>query len=58
MAKKGRLEKASLYVHFEGLTTDSYFGKTRPPGERSDRKKAFITLFWLENMISDMSSGF
>ena len=26
---------------FEGLTTDSYFGKTRPPGERLDRKKAF-----------------
>ena len=52
------VKKASLYVHFEGLTTDSYFGKTRPPGERSDRKKAFITLFWLENMISDMSSGF
>ena len=70
MVKNGGLEKsislctfenghiAFLYVHFEGLTTDSYFGKTRPPGERSDRKKAFITLFWWENMISDMSSGF
>ena len=56
--QKWGLEKASLYVHFESLTTDSYFGKTRPPGERSDRKKAFITLFWWENMISDMSSGF
>ena len=48
----------SLYDHFEGLTTDSYFGKTRPPGGRSDRKKGFLTLFWWENMISDMSSGF
>ena len=56
--QKWGLEKASLYVHFESLTTDSYFGKTRPRGERSDRKKAFITLFWWENMISDMSSGF
>ena len=57
MVKNG-VKKASLYVHFESLTTDSYFGKTRPPGERSDRKKAFITLFWWENMISDISSGF
>ena len=56
--QKREVRKASLYVHFESLTTDSYFDKTRPPGERSDRKKAFITLFWLENMISDMSSGF
>ena len=37
-------EKVSLYVHFEGLTTDSYFGKTRPPQERSDRKRLFNTL--------------
>ena len=58
MVKNGGLEKASLSVHFEGLTTDSYFGKTRPPGNRSDRKKAFITLFWWETIISDMSSGF
>ena len=40
--QKWGLKKASLYVHFEGLTTDSYFGKTRPPGERSDRKKSFF----------------
>ena len=44
--KWGVRKQAFLYVHLEGLTTDSYFGKTRPPGERSDRKKAFITLFW------------
>ena len=56
--QKWGVKKASLYVHFEGLTTDSYFGKTRPPGERSDRKKGFLTLFWWENIISDMSSGF
>ena len=29
----GRVKKASLNVHFEGLTTDFYLGKTRPPGE-------------------------
>ena len=38
------VKKASLYVHFEGLTTDSYFGKTWPPERRSyRRKKAFVT---------------
>ena len=58
MVKNGGKKKASLYVHFEGLTTDSYFGKTRPPWGRSDRKNAFLTLFWWENMIFDMSSGF
>ena len=36
------VKKASLYVYFEGLTTDSYFGKTRLPGERSYREKAFL----------------
>ena len=34
------------------------FGKTRPPGGGQIEKKAFLTLFWWENMISDMSSGF
>ena len=34
-----------MSIYFEGLTTDSYFGKTRPPGERLDRKKAFLTFF-------------
>ena len=52
------VKKASLYVYFEGLTTDSYFGKARPPGERSYRKKGFFTLFWWENMISDLSIDF
>ena len=57
--QKWGLKKASLYDHFEGLTTDSYFGKTRPPGGSGwIEKKAFLTLFWWENMISDMSSGF
>ena len=31
--------------------------KQDPLGE-VDRKKGFLTLFWWENMISDMSSGF
>ena len=44
MVKMGDLKKASLYVHFEGLTTDSYLAKQDPLG-RLDRKKAFLTLF-------------
>ena len=30
----------------------------KPPGGGHIEKKAFLTLFWWENMISDMSSGF
>ena len=30
-----------MSIYFEGLKTDSYFGKTRPPGERLDRIKGF-----------------
>ena len=56
--QKWGIKKASLYVYFEGLTTDSYFGKTRPYGERLYRKKGFFTLFWSENMISDLSIDF
>ena len=53
------VKKASLYVHFEGLTTVSYFGKTRPPlGGLHIEKKVFLTLFWWKNMISDLSSSF
>ena len=55
--KNGGLRKASLPVHIEGLTTDSYFGKTRFPAGGQIDKKAFLTLFWWENMISDLSSG-
>ena len=58
MVKNGGFKKASLYVYFEGLTTDSYFGKARLPGERSYREKGFFTLFWWENMISDLSIDF
>ena len=54
----GVFKKASLYVYFEGLTTDSYFGKARLPGERLYRKNGFFTLFWWENMISDLSIDF
>ena len=45
MVKNGGLEKASLYDHFEGLTTDSYLAKPRPPGGGQIEKKAFLTLF-------------
>ena len=56
--KWGINKKASLYDHFEGLTTDSYLAKQDPLGGGQIEKNAFLTLFWLENMISDMSSGF
>ena len=52
------VKKASLYVHFEGLTTDSYFGKNKTPWGKLYNKKGFLTLFWWENMISDLSSCF
>ena len=35
--------KKLLYVHFEGLTTNSYFGKWRPLGRHHIEKKAFLT---------------
>ena len=35
-----------------------YLAKQDPLGGGQIEKKAFITLFWWENMISDMSSGF
>ena len=56
--QKWEIKKPSLYVHFEGLTTDYDLTKTRPPGGRSDRKKGFLTLFRWENKISDLSNGF
>ena len=40
--QKWGVKKASFYVYFEGLTTDSYFGKARPCGGRSYRKMAFL----------------
>ena len=42
--QKWGLKKASLYVHFEGLTTDSYFGKTRCPGGGWIEKRLFNPL--------------
>ena len=57
-SKMGGFKKASLYVHYEGLTTDSYFGKARPLGRGHIEKMGFFTLFWWENMISDLSIDF
>ena len=39
--QKWEIKKPSLYVHFEGLTTDSYLSKTRPPGGKLDKKRLF-----------------
>ena len=44
MVKSEGLKKASLYDHFGGLTTDSYFDKTRPPGQNVDKKGLFNPL--------------
>ena len=45
MVKNGGLKKASLYDHFEGLTTDSYLAKQYPLGGGWIEKKPFINLF-------------
>ena len=45
MVKKGGLKKASLYYHFEGLTTDSYLAKQETLVGSWIEKKAFLTLF-------------
>ena len=42
MVKNGGLKKASLYVHFEGLTTDSYLAKQDPLGGGWIEKKGFF----------------
>ena len=41
MVKNGGLKKASLYVHFEGLTTVSYLAKQDPLGGGQIEKRAF-----------------
>ena len=41
MVKNGGLKKAYLYVHFEGLTTDSYLAKQDPLGRGQIEKKFF-----------------
>ena len=45
MVKNGGLKKASLYDHFEGLTTDSYLAKQDTVGGAWIENKAFLTLF-------------
>ena len=45
MVKNRGLKKASLYDHFEGLTTGSYLAKQEPLEGGQIEKKAFLTLF-------------
>ena len=45
MVKNGGFKKASLYDHFEGLTTDSYLAKQDLLGGGWIEEKAFLTLF-------------
>ena len=45
MVRNGGLTKASLYDHFEGLTTDSYLAKQDTLVGGWIEKKAFLTLF-------------
>ena len=56
--QKWGILKASLYVNFEGLTTDSYSDKTRPPGGVHIEKRVFWHSSDEKNMISDLSSSF
>ena len=41
IVKNGGLKKASLYDHFEGLTTDSYLAKQDPLGGGHIEKRLF-----------------
>ena len=41
MVKIGRVKKASLYDHFEGLTTDSYLAKQDTLGGGRLEKRLF-----------------
>ena len=45
MVENGGLKKASLYDHFEGLTTDFFLVKQDTVGRGWIEKKAFLTLF-------------
>ena len=42
--QNGGLKKASLYDHFEGLTTDSYLAKQDPLGGGQIEKRLFNPL--------------
>ena len=44
-SKMEGVKKASLYDHFEGLTTDSYLAKQDTLGGGWIEEKAFLTLF-------------
>ena len=59
MVKNGGKKKHLCMTILKVWQLTLYFGKTRPPwGGQLYKKNAFLTLFWWENMISDMSSGF
>ena len=59
MVKNGGLKKASLYDHFWRFDNWLLFlAKQDPLGGGQIEKNAFLTLFWWENMISDMSQWF
>ena len=45
MVENGRVKKASLYDHFESLTTDSYLAKQDTLGGGWIEKKAVLNLF-------------
>ena len=45
MVENRSIKKASLYDHFEGLTTDSYLVKQDTLKGGQIEKKAFLTLF-------------
>ena len=45
MVKNGGLKKASLYDHFEGLSTGSYLAKQDTHGGGWIEQRAVLTLF-------------
>ena len=59
MVKNGGLKKSiSVWPFWRFDNWLLFLAKQDPLGGGQIEKNAFLTLFWWENMISDMSSGF
>ena len=58
MVKNGGLKKHLSMSILKVWQLTLILAKQDPLGRNQIEKKAFLTLFWWENIISDMSSGF
>ena len=58
MVKNGGLKKHLSMSILKVWQLTLILAKQDPLGRDQIEKKAFLTLFWWENIISDMSSGF